>query len=391
MLIPYRAKNPVRHFPIATASIIAVNVLVYIFTTHSLLQIKEGVIKDFACLVGVSPVYTFITATFLHGDPLHLIGNMLFLWVFGPSVEDRLGIPKYLGLYFLTGIVGALLQALFSAIFMGENLPGIGASGCIMGVVGAYWYMFSWSPICCVYWFGWFFRGLAEIAAVWVIGFYVLLDMFNGFMDSALGVSGGVGNFAHIGGTVTGALFCMLLKVKRDSSEVSEAKAMHSDAKDLDNMPVHALEAMTAADPHNAQLVRALVFRGMHSGNVNAVSNAMMNAGPALIDKDPNLVATYVTDMRGDAGVYRSIQLLRLASMMDRQGDPVRAAQLYHLIAEQRPNDPEAETALYRLAMAAWNIHRNAEKAKGFIAELQNRFPHGEMVTYANALLRKIG
>ena len=375
----------------ATACIIGLNFLVFLFTTENFLFIREQIVKDFGCQVGVTPIYTFFTAMFLHMDPLHLIGNMLFLWVFGPSVENRLGIVKYLALYFTAGFIGDLLQAALSVALGGKNLPGIGASGCIMGVVGAYWYMYSWSPICCLYWITWFVRGVAEIKAFWVIGIYVLLDLFEGLMGGVTGVSGGVANFAHLGGVAAGVLGCIVLKIPRDSSEVSELKAMCAGEKDLNNMPLYALEAMRKAEPENLELLHALVYRAMKTGEMNIISTAMTGAVPALIDSDPALVALFITDLRGDAGIYRSIHLLRLAGLMERQGNPDQAAQIYWLIANGRPTDPEAEAALYRLALIAWSTNRDAAKAKECVAELQRRFPYGEMVFHSNALLKKIG
>lgn len=99
MLIPYRVKNPTKHFPFATLGLITANIIVYILTTDSFLAIREDVVERYAYAFGVSPFINFITAAFLHTDPFHLLGNMLFLRVFGPPVEDRLRIPRYLAVY----------------------------------------------------------------------------------------------------------------------------------------------------------------------------------------------------------------------------------------------------------------------------------------------------
>jgi len=390
MLIPYRAKNPIKRIPFATISIIALNVISYILTTESFLSISEDIVKGYGILVGVTPLYTFITSTFLHGNPLHLIGNMLFLWVFGPSVEDRLGIPKYLGLYFIAGIVGDLLQAAISVALGGKNLYGIGASGCIMGVVGAYWYLYSWSPICCVYWVTWFYRGLADIKAFWVIGYYVLIDICDGLVGNTTGARGGVANFAHLGGVGAGVLICALLRIKRDTEELSEAKALHSDSKDLYNLPLDALVSMDESEPGNVEIIRALAVRALKTQNTQAIADAMKKAGPMLIDKDPHFVAQYIIDMRGNADMYRSIQLLRLAGLLERRGQTEQASKVYTFMVENRPNDSDVETALYRLATYSWQVCRDAGKAREYIAELQRRFPHGEMYFYSNALLKQI-
>ena len=84
------------------------NVVVYVFTTNHLLVIKPSVIADYGFVLGTHPLVNFITAAFLHADPFPLIGNMLFLWLFAPSVEDRPGIPVFLVLYLAAGLAGAL-------------------------------------------------------------------------------------------------------------------------------------------------------------------------------------------------------------------------------------------------------------------------------------------
>jgi membrane associated rhomboid family serine protease len=157
MLLPYRVKNRPEHFPIATLAIIVINLVAYAATTDGLI-IRDSVVKAYAFGLGKTPLWTFVTAAFLHGDPFHIAGNMFFLWIFGPSVEGRLGVPRYIGLYFAAGLCGDILHALL----MGSGLT-IGASGCIMGVLGAFWYLFAWSPVCIFYWFYFFWRGTLKL------------------------------------------------------------------------------------------------------------------------------------------------------------------------------------------------------------------------------------
>lgn len=189
LIIPYRVKNPWKRFPIATVSLIGLNILIYLFTTEFFLTIRDDVLRHYAFQLGESSFFTIFSAMFLHGDLMHLAGNMLFFWVFGPAVEDRLGIPRFLLVFFATGIMGSLLQAGVDVAMYGQTLPGIGASGCVMGILGAYWFLFSWSTVCVFYLIGFFFRfwyGVWEVQALWVIGLYVLLDLAQGiFLGSA--------------------------------------------------------------------------------------------------------------------------------------------------------------------------------------------------------------
>lgn len=390
MLIPYRVKNPTKNFPVATVAIIAINCLVYMFTTNNLLQIKESVVNSYAFGLGASPIFNFFSAIFLHADPFHLIGNMLFFWVFGPPVEDRLGIPRYIGLYLITGFAGDILQALFDQIIFGHPQLGIGASGCIMGIVGAYWYLFSWSTVCVFYWFGLIFHGVWEVAAIWMIALYVFIDIAEGVFSGALKGAGGVANFAHVGGAVAGMFLCIAMRAKRDSEAMSEAKAIHADMGDLSSLPVHALESMLEEDKGNPELIRAAIQPAMRMGRESMIHTAMRDAGLSLIDKDPGLVVHYLVDLHGDPTLYQPMHLLRLAGILERANDPSQALLVYRYIVNTYPSVPDAETAFYRMAHCYWNTLHNGQSARACLQEMATRFPNGPMFQFGKTLWNQI-
>ena len=144
-MIPLRDINPTRRVPFATAALIAVNVLVFLYQQ----TLPEGEFQAFVFRLGVVPAavtgdfnrsaYTFVTSMFLHGDWLHVGSNMLYLWIFGNNVEDRLGLIRFVLFYFITGFAAAGAQI---AIAPGADIPMIGASGAIAGVLGAYLVLF---------------------------------------------------------------------------------------------------------------------------------------------------------------------------------------------------------------------------------------------------------
>ena len=399
MLLPYRVKNPVKRFPIATCVLIGMNVLIYACTTDSLISIRDEMLLGYGFAMGDTPVVSILTSMFLHADPFHLLGNMLFLWIFGPPVEDRLRNPRYLALYLAAGIAGALLHGGLEHVMGGGVSPDfdaedaygitplIGASGCIMGVLGAYWYLFPWSTVCVFYWLGLFARGVFEVAALWVIGIYLLLDLAQGLLS---GAGAGVAYFAHVGGGAAGILLCLALRAKRDTGELSEAKAIQADAADLSQMPLHALQAISAEDPGNPRVIRAIIGAALRQHQGGAVAQAMVQAGPTLIDKDPALVAHYLTDLRGQADIYQPAHLLRLAGILERAGDQEQALGVYRAVIETHPAAPDVEAALYRMAVVCWDGRQDAEGARNCIRELGRRFPHGEMVPFARALWQRI-
>ena len=387
LIIPYRVKNPWKRFPYATVSIILINVLVYSLTSEYFLTIQEDALKNYAFQFGVSPFLNIIWALFLHENIMHIGGNMLFLWVFGPPVEDRLGVPRYLLVYFITGIFGSLLNSIMSVCMHGENLLTLGASGCIMGVMGAYWYLFSWSTVCVFYWLFFFWRGVWEITAFWVVGAYISLDLFEGFTS---GHGGGVANFAHVGGGLSGVLLCLAMKMRRDTEAVSQAKATQAEVKDLSLVPLGDLEIMREADPLEPNLIRAMLRPALSLGREDMIHRAFRAAGPALIEKDPGLVTQYLVALHGDDTVYQAANLMRLAHHAEANAKPRNAIKLYEMIVDHYPKSADLEMALYRLAQCYWEQCQDAPRARTCLQALLQHFPFGSLEQRAKMLLRKM-
>ncbi len=385
MIIPYRVKNPPKRFPYATVSLIGVNFLVFALSTSGMM-IRLSVVKAYAYTFPSSPIFNLLSAMFLHGDIFHIVGNMLFLWVFGPPVEDRLGIPRYLALYFFTGLIGDLGQGGLDVMLFHASQPVIGASGCIMGVVGAYWYLFPWSTVCVFYWIGWFWRGVWEIRATLVIGFYVLMDTVQGLLGGAMGVAGGVANFAHVGGALAGLLLCVAVGARKDTAEMSQARAIHSELKDLGNLPFASLVTMLGQEPHDLDLLRALAWSPGRVGEQEALDKAFEAYGPGLAVDDPALLAHYLTALNGKPGLYHAGHVLQAGITAERAGNTDQAMSIYRMVADTYLKDPAAESALYKLAACCWNSKKDANSAQKCLKELEERFPYSEMMIYARQL-----
>jgi len=159
-----------------------------------------------------------LVSMFLHGGWLHLLGNMLFLFVFGRSVEDRYGHLQFLLLYFLSGFAGAALHIVLNA---GSHLPSIGASGAIAGVLGAYFISFPRARITTLFFLIFFFWRV-ELPAVLVLGYWFLIQFVTGYemlsIQSATG--GGVAWWAHVGGFLTGLVLALVLEPARRGAVV---------------------------------------------------------------------------------------------------------------------------------------------------------------------------
>jgi membrane associated rhomboid family serine protease len=211
-MIPLRDTQPSFSRPVMTAIIIAINVLIFLYE----ISLDAYSQNYFMATYGIIPAHfrpsTLLTTMFLHGGWMHLIGNMWFLWIYGNRIEEALGHWKYLLFYILCGLAAGALHVYMSP---DSRLPTVGASGAIAGVMGAYMVKFPKAQILTLVPIFIFFTTL-EIPAVFILGYWFLLQFFSGW--GSVGHSnlsqGGVAWFAHIGGFAAGALLILIMGTK---------------------------------------------------------------------------------------------------------------------------------------------------------------------------------
>jgi membrane associated rhomboid family serine protease len=191
-----------RTVPVVTYALIVINVLFFLveLTAGDAFIEQWSVIPRQLLANPLAEFITVFTAMFMHAGWLHLGGNMLYLWIFGDNVEDRLGHAKFLIFYLLCGIVATYAQVLVNP---NSNVPNLGASGAIAGVLGAYLIMFPGGRVQVM-----MGRGVIPMPAIVVIGFWAVLQLFSSF--GAAGDTGGVAYMAHVGGFVAGLVLVML-------------------------------------------------------------------------------------------------------------------------------------------------------------------------------------
>ena len=384
MLLPYRAKNPPERFPYVTVGLIVLNVLIYIATSDGLLGIREEVVNQFAISHKTFSPLRVITSMFLHGNIEHIIGNMLALWLFGASLEGRLGHIKYIIFYLICGMAGDLLHEVTVGLAAPEQFS-LGASGAIMGLAGGYIYVFPYSTIC-TFWMFYFRGGVAEIQARWIVLFYIGSDLFSAF----LGGGDGIGHFAHLGGFAMGLLTVFLLKIHRDSEETSIAQANRADLKDYTLLSLPELEALLQKPTEDLNLVLAYCEKTLSQyGGHPAQCLAMLNyyARPLIERGDPERIAYILLNIHPSAGGMPPVFSLRLASRLERQTSNDLAAQVYRRIYDTAPNAPETEVALFRLGHLMQNVFHNQAYAQMVYGELFRLFPNGEMALQARRSL----
>ncbi|MBI3452671.1 MAG: rhomboid family intramembrane serine protease [Rhodospirillales bacterium] len=215
-MIPLRDDNPTRRMPAATIALIAANLLVFAYQ----LTLSEEAGTRFALGLGMIPAVLFgnadlppslalvpawfsvFTSMFLHGGLLHVAGNMLYLWVFGNNIEDAMGSGRFVAFYALCGVAAALTQG---AISPTSEIPMIGASGAISGVLGAYLVLHPRAQVQTFV-----FIRLFWLPAMYVLGWWAVVQFANASLADP--EDGGVAWFAHIGGFVAGLGLIVLFK-----------------------------------------------------------------------------------------------------------------------------------------------------------------------------------
>ncbi len=217
-MIPIADSNPIRRFPITNWTLIGLNVVVFLYE----LSLRTRQLDSFINIWGAVPSHilfgmahpfqapiavwlTLITSQFIHAGWAHILGNMIFLWVFGDNIEDVLGHFGYLIFYLFSGAVAGLTQSFVSGPV---SIPSIGASGAIAGVLGAYIVLYPWAriaillPVFILFW-------TIDVPALIVIGWWFVQQFFYGVGVLSSGAANGVAFWAHIGGFLTGMVLIL--------------------------------------------------------------------------------------------------------------------------------------------------------------------------------------
>ena len=212
-MIPLSDQSTVRRrFPVVTVGIIVINVLVFVYQftlneqalqlfvySYGMRPAEITLGRDLAPLVQIPVWGTLFTSMFMHGGFMHIIGNMLYLWVFGDTIEDVLNRVPFIIFYVVCGLTASAAQIFTDPT---SGIPNIGASGAVAGVLGAYLVLFPKHRINTLLTLGYFWR-MVQLPAMLVLGFWIVIQFFTGL--TSFGVQTGVAYWAHVGGFAIGA------------------------------------------------------------------------------------------------------------------------------------------------------------------------------------------
>lgn len=221
-MIPLKAENSSHSVSFINMTLILTNIIVFIYQHFFVAGGSERLFYQLGCIpyefshfIDIHPPslvpvpFTMLTSMFMHGGWTHILSNMLFLWIFGDNIEDILGHFRYLWFYILCGFAASLLHILTN---INSQIPSVGASGAIAGVMGAYIFMFPMVRIKTLLILGIFIH-VARIPAVFILGYWMLIQFLSAFAELGGGVGSGIAWFAHIGGFVSG--FFLIIKMKK--------------------------------------------------------------------------------------------------------------------------------------------------------------------------------
>ena len=221
-MFPYKDDNPTKTFPYITIGLIVLNVAVFIYEIYLGEKVDSFIsnfgsipveLLSFTNLAGseqIPPIASIFTSMFLHGGWLHIIGNMLYLWIFGDNIEDNLGHFKFLGFYLGCGFFASAAHFIFN---IHSAIPTIGASGAIAGILGAYFILFPKARVHVLIPIIYFIK-IIKIPAFIVLGFWFFIQVINSLPSPGMPNDSKVAWLAHIGGFVVGVILIIILGKK---------------------------------------------------------------------------------------------------------------------------------------------------------------------------------
>ncbi len=374
MFFPLGTDRPLRRPPLVTPVLIGVNIAVYVLQLFLSRQ-DPAQYERFLSALWVSGSdfrpWTLLTSAFLHSDhsPWHIVGNMLFLWVFGPNIEDRFGRLGFLLFYLAGASASGGVHALFDAN------PAIGASGAIAACTGAYLVLFPRTQVKCFMLLG--FIGVVRVSAWWFIVLAVSWDV----MLQVTGANSGIAHAAHLGGTLFGASVAMVLLW---------LKVLPREPFDLFTMGQQALRR------------RQFKEAGLRAAEENARRWSRVQDGPAQEEAETLASArAEVTrligegEMVGAAAAYRDLAdrfadkpgastLSRrhqhdLANYLYSEGRFVDAAYAYERLLEAYPKESDAPRIRLLLGLIFARQLNDPVRAKSLISEAATRLSGGEL------------
>ena len=395
MLLPYTTDRPPRNPPIGVVSLVLAHFVVFglVWLIMGVRGADAAVIwyANLSLVPGSFRPHTLITYAFLHESVLHLSANMLFLWVFGGSVEDAVGWKRFLTLYAAAVVLAGLLEMTMAALLSrgGSVAPIVGASGAISAVVGVFAFRFYRSTIG-------FIGFPVRVPAILLLALVMLAEMGLAMVHLMRREQGFLGHaaahWAHVGGFLFGIMWARLTRVVgHGRAEYLELDARQ--AMDRGGYPsaVSRWEDLLQLQPGNleyrAELGRALLGMGDRGPAAECFETAIKGLLKEGRKREAGLHYLAAEPVSSSLRLTPS-ELLAIAGALDEQSNPAGAVSVIERVLAEHSDSPEADMA--RLRSAALHLKGgNPETARARIEDYLARNPQTELRSYAEDLLRR--
>jgi membrane associated rhomboid family serine protease len=388
VLIPLGTDRPLSRPTQVTYALLLLNVAVFMLqwaASRGQAAPVESLLEGMVLVPGESPFYTYLSYAFLHGGLMHILGNMLFLWVFGPNVEDRLGRLGFLVFYLFGAMAAGVIHGLV------YPNPVVGASGAIAAITGAYLVLFPHTTIKTLLFF--ILIGIINIPAWWFIGARIAFDLFA----EALGAAGNVATLAHLGAYGFGIGISMLLLwtglIKREPYDLFSISRQAKRRRAFREV-THSRERHIRQGKHPDLASR----RGrLDEAQAEELAQARADVATHLSEDDPAAAAAaYRRLLNQFASVPRATLLHRriqydLANHIFKAGDHQTAATAYEIFLEGYPRDPEAANVRLILGLINARYLNDPVRAKQHISVAVEELPPGPQRDLAKELLAELG
>ncbi|MDO8880227.1 MAG: rhomboid family intramembrane serine protease [Coriobacteriia bacterium] len=395
-ILPYRIDRAFK-MPWATIGLIVLNTVVFSFSVSIGL---EWTIATLGFRMGPWAPLTWLSASFLHADPLHLLGNMYFLWLFGSIVEDALGPRRLVAVYIVGGLVAAISHGVVMLAFVpgAADIPMIGASGALAAIMGLFAVRFYRTKIRVGY-FVWFVAmiryGTFAISSVAGVVLWFARDVVSGLIGIGLGAAGGVANWAHLGGVVFGVAIGLLSgQIRSASTEYLADDAHMYAATGTHEIAAAKYAELAEQDPQNPEWRRRKA-RELANAIAAAPGSASAEYGHAIRlyvqgRRMPEALDTFIeADGRLGTLALDHPLLLALAAEAERRSDWPTAERLYLHVADERGGTPAAEKAVFRLAHVYLGME-DRERAQATWEHFGDLHPSSEWMAFADPALRAL-
>ena len=389
-LFPYKVNRAFKEVPLLTIIIIAVNAFFYFGTSVDL----ENTVKYLGFVPNIHGLYTWFTSMFLHGDFFsHLLWNMYFLWLFGALLEDVLGKLKFSLIYLSSGLVACLVHAGIIALFVPslKEVPLIGASGAIAGLLGVFAVRFYKNKISIAYFVFilLFIRwGVLEITSVAALSIWVGRELLSGLLQIG-GLASPVAHWAHIGGFVFGVIVALSFRLAKDA----DVEYLSGEADSWARMGIHSgassrYTQLIENRPKDPEAYRKLARSMLFSGNENReeIIQNYMKAINLFLKNQQKQEAMQAYQELNDA--YAGVVLdaktqFALGSVSESQAQFQVAADAYYKLIENHPDCPETEKASFRLAHIYLKMGDKEEANKTW-QRFVEKYPNSQWIPFAD-------